>query len=155
MNWHRAQTNIGIAKFTYEDPEFRDFVDNLDRINALADEAPGFVWRFVQEDEYEAGRESFEDENVLFNMSVWESKDALLDYVYHTDHVNILRRRAEWFRQLDRPIMVMWWVPAGTLPTAADARRRLDLLAEKGPTAEAFTFRHFFEAPDARETASG
>ena len=154
MNWHLAQTNIGIAKYTYDQPEFADFVDNLDRINALADDSPGLVWRFAQEDEHEAGRDVFEDDNVLFNMSVWESREALQDYVYQTDHVNILRRRAEWFVKLDRPIMAMWWIPAGTLPSVADARHRLDLIAQHGPTAEAFTFRHFFEAPIAKETAS-
>ena len=155
MSWHLAQANIGIAKYSYEDPEFADFVDNLDRINGLADRSPGFVWRYVQEDEYEAGRESFGDENVLFNMSVWESKESLLDYVYQSDHVDILRRRAEWFIKLERPVMAMWWVPAGTLPTVADARYRLDVLAENGPSAEAFTFRRFFTAPEWQETASG
>ena len=154
MKWHLAQTNIGIAKYAYDEPEFADFVDNLDRINALADEAPGFVWRYVAEDETEAGRDVFEDDKMLFNMSVWESKQALLDYVYQTDHVHILRRRAEWFVKLNQPIMAMWWIPAGTLPTVADARQRLDLLAEKGPTIEAFTFRHFFDAPDERESAN-
>ena len=155
MNWHLAQTNIGVAKYTYDQPEFADFVDNLERINALAEESPGFVWRFVQDDEHEAGRDVFEDENVLFNMSVWESREALQDYVYQTDHVNILRRRAEWFVKLDRPIMAMWWIPAGTVPTVADARYRLDLIAKHGPTAEAFTFRRFFEAPVAKDIASG
>lgn len=151
MNWHLAQTNIGVAKFSYEEPAFADFVDNLDRINALADRAPGFVWRYVQEDEHEAGRDAFGDENVLFNMSMWTSREALMDYVYKSDHVDILRRRAEWFVSLDRPIMAMWWQAAGTTPTISDARHRLDLLAERGPTQDAFTFRHFFEPPVLQE----
>ena len=155
MKWHLAQTNIGISKYTYDEPEFADFVDNLDRINALADAAPGFIWRFVQEDEHEAGRDVFGDENVLFNMSMWESRDALMDYVYQTDHVHILRRRAEWFQSLDRPILALWWQPAGTKPTVTEARHRLDLLAERGPSQDAFTFRHFFEPPDLQEAGIG
>ena len=155
MNWHLAQANIGVAKYRYDDPAFAGFVDNLDRINALADASPGFVWRYVQEDEHEAGRAVFGDENVLFNMSMWESREALMDYVYRSAHVDILRRRAEWFLPQDRPILTLWWQPAGTKPTVAEARCRLDLLAERGPGPDAFTFRHFFEAPRRRESASG
>lgn len=155
MKWHLAQANIGIARYTYDQPEFADFVDNLDRINALADNAPGFVWRFVQDDEHEAGRDVFGDENVLFNMSMWESRDALMDYVYKSDHVDILRRRAEWFESLDRPIMALWWQAAGTKPTVTEARHRLDLLAERGPTEDAFTFRRFFDSPELQVSASG
>jgi len=155
MKFHLAQTNIGIARYTYDQPEFAEFVDNLDRINALADEAPGFVWRYVQDDEYEAGRDIFGDANVLFNLSMWESRESLMDYVYQSDHVHILRKRADWFVPLDRPIMALWWQPAGTKPTVTEARHRLDLLAEMGPTEDAFTFRRFFEAPAGRESALG
>ena len=155
MNWHLAQTNIGIAKFDYENPLFAEFVDNLDRINALADDAPGFIWRFVQEDENEAGRDVFGDENVLFNMSVWESKEALMDYVYKSGHVDILRKRAEWFIAQDRPILALWWQPAGTKPTVTEAKHRLERLAQVGPTEDAFTFRRFFEAPQMEKADAG
>ena len=155
MKWHLSQANIGVARYTYEQPEFADFVDNLDRINALADESAGFVWRFVQEDEHEAGRDVFADENVLFNMSVWESREALMDFVYRTEHVEFVRRRAEWFVPLDRPIMALWWQPAGTPPTVMEAKHRLDRLARSGSTPGAFTFRRFFDAPAETETVSG
>jgi len=155
MNWHLAQTNIGIAKFDYENSLFAEFVDNLDRINALADDAPGFIWRFVQEDENEAGRDVFGDENVLFNMSVWESKEALMDYVYKSGHVDILRKRAEWFIPQDWPILALWWQPAGTKPTVTEAKHRLERLAQVGPTEDAFTFRRFFEAPQMEKADAG
>jgi len=155
MNWHLAQTNIGIAKFDYENSLFAEFVDNLDRINALADDAPGFIWRFVQEDENEAGRDVFGDENVLFNMSVWESKEALMDYVYKSGHVDILRKRAEWFIPQDRPILALWWQAAGTKPTVTEAKYRLERLAQAGPTEDAFTFRRFFEAPQMEKADAG
>ena len=147
MNYHLAQVNIGHAKYSYEDARFADFVDNLDRINALADAAPGFVWRYVQEDETEAGRDVFGDERLLFNMSMWESREALMSYVYETDHVDILRRRAEWFVPMNRPILALWWQPAGTIPTVLESRHRLERLEQLGPGEDAFTFRHFFAAP--------
>lgn len=147
MKWHLAQVNVGVARFGYDDPRFADFVDNLDRINALADSSDGFVWRYVQEDELEAGRDVFGDESLLFNMSMWESREALMDYVYKSDHVNILRRRAEWFVQQDRPIQALWWQPAGTIPTVTEAKHRLEMIAQHGPTEDAFTFRRYFDPP--------
>lgn len=147
MNWHLAQVNIGAARYGYEDSRFAEFVDNLDRINALADESPGFVWRYVQEDEHEAGNDVFGDESLLFNMSLWESREALMDYVYKSDHVHILRKRAEWFVHQDRPILALWWQPAGTIPTVTEAKHRLELIARLGPSEDAFTFRRFFDPP--------
>lgn len=155
MKWHLAQANIAIAKYTYADPLFAEFVDNLERINALADVTPGFVWRYVQEDEQSAGRDVFGDENVLFNMSIWESKGALMDYVYRSDHVDILRKRAQWFIPQNRPILALWWQPAGVIPTVMEAKHRLDRLAQAGPTADAFTFGRFFDVPREREFAHG
>jgi hypothetical protein len=155
MNWHLAQVNVGVAKFGYEDPRFSEFVDNLDRLNVLADESPGFVWRYVQEDERDAGRDVFGDKSLLFNMSMWESKEALMDYVYKSDHVQILRRRAEWFVNQDRPILALWWQSEGTIPTVVEAKHRLERLAQAGPTEDAFTFRHFFEAPQIEDYANG
>lgn len=155
MKFHLAQTNVAIAKYGYEDPRFAGFVNNLDRINALADSSPGFVWRYIAEDETEAGTEVFGDDNMLFNMSVWESKESLMNYVYQSAHVEILRKRADWFDVMDGPIQTLWWLPAGTRPTVAEARRRLELLRQNGPTQDAFTFRRFFEAPTMGATANG
>jgi hypothetical protein len=155
VSWHLAQVNIGIAKYTYEDPRFAEFVDNLERINTLAESAPGFVWRYVQDDEYEAGRDVFGYDAMLFNMSLWNSKKSLMDYVYKSAHVDILRRRAEWFVPLDRPILALWWQPAGTIPTVVEAKHRLERLQQSGPTQDAFTFRRFFPAPQIEEKIHG
>ncbi len=154
MSWHLAQVNIATAKYAYDDPRFSGFVDNLDRINTLADDAPGFVWRYVAEDETAAGTEVFKDDKVLFNMSVWKSREALMDYVYKTAHVDILRKRAEWFDQQKGPFIALWWQRAGELPTVMEAKHRLELLANSGPTENAFTFRHFFDAPSGGSTES-
>jgi hypothetical protein len=50
---------------------------------------------------------------------------------------------------------VLWWIPAGAIPTLDEARRRLDLLAERGPTPEAFTFQQRFPPPHSSETGQG
>src|SRR5919108_4052308 len=50
MAWHVAQVNIGRLRAPVDDPLVADFVAGLDRINALADGAPGFVWRLQTED---------------------------------------------------------------------------------------------------------
>ena len=155
MNWHLAQVNTGVARFGYEDPRFQEFVENLERINTLAEESPGFVWRFTQEDECEAGRDVFDDESLLFNMSMWESKEALMDYVYKSEHVHILRKRAQWFVNQEGPILALWWQQAGTIPTVVEAKLRLERLERDGPTGDAFTFRRFFDAPQSEEMAYG
>lgn len=155
MKWHLAQTNIGIGRYHYDDPRMAEFVDNLAHINELADNSPGFIWRYEQEDDYEAGREVFGDDTMLFNMSMWESKDVLMDYAYRSEHVRFLRRRAEWFVPCDKPTLALWWQPAGTKPTVVEARHRLELLMQSGPTIDSFTFRHFFDPPEMEAACGG
>ena len=45
MNVHLAQINSGRLRAPLDDPKIAGFVAQLDPINALADAAPGFVWR--------------------------------------------------------------------------------------------------------------
>jgi Domain of unknown function (DUF3291) len=63
--------------------------------------------------------------------------------------VDVLRRRREWFEKLAEAHLALWWLPAGRIPTTADAESRIRLLREKGPTPEAFTFRTPFGPPGA------
>ena len=94
MEWHLAQVNIGRLRARVDDPLIADFVANLDRINALADAAPGFVWRLQTEDgNATAIRPADDDELLAINLSVWESVEALADYVYRSAHVELMRRR--------------------------------------------------------------
>lgn len=146
-----AQLNIAVMKAPLDSPVMADFVDNLDRINALADGAPGFVWRLQDEDGDATALRPFGDD-VLVNMSVWESIDALNAYVYRSDHVGVMRRRKEWFERMKEAYMVLWWIPAGHRPTAQEAAERLALLRQEGPTSNAFSFRNAFPSPDAAST---
>ena len=143
---HLAQLNIGHAKAPMDSPLLADFVSNLDRINALADEAPGFVWRLQSEDGNALEFRIF-DEHTLVNMSVWEDVESLREYTYKSAHVEIMKRRKEWFHLMDEMYMVLWWIPAGHIPTIEEAAERLELLRANGPTAEAFTFKQAFPEP--------
>ncbi|MDH3740809.1 MAG: DUF3291 domain-containing protein, partial [Hyphomicrobiales bacterium] len=46
---HLAQLNVGTMLYPQDDPRMAGFMDNLDRVNAIADRAPGFVWRLQDE----------------------------------------------------------------------------------------------------------
>ena len=143
-----AQLNIAIMKEPLESPSMADFVASLDRINALAEAAPGFVWR-LQTEEGDATAMRPMGEDTLVNMSVWRDIESLNRYVYGTAHVDIMRRRKEWFERMRDASVVLWWVRQGHRPTVPEAIAKLELLRTQGPSAEAFTFRHAFMAPDA------
>ncbi|HKC50938.1 MAG TPA: DUF3291 domain-containing protein [Myxococcota bacterium] len=144
-----AQANVAQMRAPLTDPVMEGFRSQLERINALADRSAGFVWR-LQTDEGDATAiRAFDDPLLLFNMSVWESLAALHAYVYQSEHVGPLRGRRAWFHALRGPSLVLWWIPAGHTPTVAEARAKLDLLRELGPTSAAFTFRQPFPAPGA------
>lgn len=146
--FHLAQLNIGRMVAPIDAPEVADFVAALDPINAIADDAPGFVWRLQTEEGNATAIHVFEgDDLLLINMSVWESIDALSEFVYRSDHVDVMRRRREWFEKMDELFFVLWWIPAGTLPEPDEAKARLEHLRTHGPTPHAFTFRQSF-APD-------
>ena len=147
-----AQLNVGIIKGPMDSPVMADFAANLERINALADHAPGFAWRLQTEEGDATSIRPFENENLLLNMSVWRNLQALHQYVYGSAHLQVMRRRREWFERMPEAFMVLWWVPAGHRPSIAEAIAKLDVLRAKGPTAEAFTFRQSFPPPDAVPT---
>ena len=126
MEWHVAQVNIGRLRARVDDPLIADFVAGLDRINAVADAAPGFVWRLQTEDgNATAIRPVDDDELLAINLSVWESVEALADYVYRSEHVELMRRRREWFERYGTSYLALWWTPAGTIPTVPEAMARI------------------------------
>jgi hypothetical protein len=150
-DFHLAEINIGRFRAPVGDPMIADFVANLERINALADGSPGFIWRLTGEGGDATDiKPDANDDLMAVNMSVWESPQALGAFVYRSDHLPIMRRRAEWFEKLEL-YMALWWVPAGHIPTVAEGMAKVETLRRLGPTAEVFTFRHTFPAPDANE----
>jgi hypothetical protein len=149
LGWELAQLNVGIIKAPMDSPVMADFAANLERINAVAEGSPGFVWRLQTEAGDATAIRPFDDPNLLVNMSVWRDVASLNAYVYSSAHVEIMRRRREWFERLDQAFLVLWWVPAGHRPGIDEAVARLERLRSLGPTAEAFTFRQAFSKPDA------
>ncbi len=146
--WHLAQLNVGRMVAPTSAPEVAEFMAALDPINALADAAPGFVWRLQTDSGNATDIHEFDDPLLLLNLSVWESIETLRAFTYTTAHTDVLRRRREWFDKLGEAHLVLWWVPAGHIPTTAEAIERLERLRRDGPTPAAFTFRAPFE-PDA------
>lgn len=147
---HLAQANVALMRAPLEDPLMDGFRNQLDRINALADASPGFVWRLQTAEGNATAVRVYENERILFNMSVWESIEALHRYVYRSDHAGPLRDRRQWFERHDPPVLVLWWIPAGHVPSVEEAKHRLELLKANGPTPEAFTFRQPFPPPGQR-----
>ena len=148
-----AQVNIALPREPLDSPALAEFVAALDPVNALAYTSPGFVWRLQTEDGDATGIRAFGDDRLIVNQSVWESLEALRGFVYSSGHREVLRRRREWFDRMVDAFLALWWVPAGTLPTVADAEARLAHLREHGPTPHAFTFRESFPPGGAPEPA--
>lgn len=143
-DYHLAQVNIGRMLGPIDGPVMADFVAQLDEINALAESQPGFVWRLAGEENNATHLRVFDDEMMIINMSVWQDLDALYQFTYYSGHIEVFRRRREWFSMMTTPYMVMWYVPAGTLPTPQDAKAKLEYVEQHGPTPLAFTFKQRF-----------
>ena len=143
--FHLAQANIARMRAPQDDPVMAGFVRRIEALNALADAAPGFVWRLDTDDGTTTSPSAFDDELTLFNLSVWESIEALKDYVYRSNHVAAVQKRSEWFERPGNSPLVLWWIEAGSIPTEAEALQRFALLWENGPSAKAFTFRKRFK----------
>jgi heme-degrading monooxygenase HmoA len=140
-----AQFNLARLRAPMEAPETAEFVAALDAVNALAERSPGFVWRHVTDYGDPESAFAYDDELVIWTMSVWTSIEALRAFVYRTDHNAYLRRRREWFEAPTEASVVMWWVDDGTVPTVQDGIARLERLRAEGPSPAAFTFRSTFD----------
>ncbi|WP_432986879.1 DUF3291 domain-containing protein [Dactylosporangium sp. CA-233914] len=147
MTAQLAQLNVGVPVGPRDDPRMADFYAELERINAAADGWPGFVWRLVDDSGADATALRPFGGDLMVNMSVWTDLAALREYTFRSGHLDVLRRRREWFVPLGEPHLVMWWVPEGHRPALAEARERLDLLRDAGPSPSAFTFRDTFPPP--------
>ncbi len=137
MKQHLAQLNIGRAKYDNDDPRFAGFIDNLDKVNGVADRSKGFIWRLKEEDGEKAISPT-DDPQLIVNLSVWEAAEDLEHFVFNTIHKRIYDRRAAWFPPMEKAHFVMWWIPAGHIPTVDEAFEKLEKLRADGPTDDAF-----------------
>ncbi|THF84882.1 DUF3291 domain-containing protein [Deinococcus sp. KSM4-11] len=141
---HLAQVNIGRLVAPLDSEQLHGFTSRLDEINALADGWPGFVWRLQGDGDSATDLRPFKDDTILVNMSVWGDVEALRDYVYRSDHLQLLRERRQYFQHMREAFTALWWVPAGHRPTTTEAWERLMHLRRHGPTTHAFTFGQTF-----------
>ena len=144
-----AQLNIARMVAPLESPEMNDFVGNLDYINGLAEQSPGYVWRLQTEDGNATALRPF-GENMLVNLSVWKDVESLGGFVYQSAQIEIMRRRKEWFKNTPEAFMVLWWIPVSHIPTVDEAKVRLDHLRVNGSGPTAFTFSKAYPIPDSQ-----
>ncbi len=147
MEYHLAQVNTARMHADLDDPLMSGFVQRLDEINTLADCSKGFVWRFQTEEGDATYLRPFDDQQILFNMSVWETFDDLRNYVYASKHVELLKSKASWFTKLSEAHLALWWVKKGHLPTVDEALEKLHSLEANGPSSGVFTFAKPYPMP--------
>jgi len=145
---HLAQLNIAKAKHSLDAPEIKEFIDNLDPINQLAESSDGFIWRLKDESGDATNIQAFDDPNIIVNMSVWDSVDALKNFMFRTHHRDFLRRKKEWFHNIPEDSYVLWWVPVGHIPSIDEAIEKLEYLRKNGDTPQAFSFKSNFSEVD-------
>lgn len=148
MDLQIAQLNVGRLLHPLDHPQVTEFVNGLDEINALAESSPGFVWRFQTEsgNATDAQHPWSADPFMLVNMSVWETPEDLKNFVYRSGHLDYYLKRSQWFEKLPQAHYVLWWVPAGHIPTLREAEERLEYYRRCGATPYAFWFGKLFPA---------
>ena len=155
--YHLTQVNIARMVAPLSDPRMAEFVAKLGEVNALAEASPGFIWRLQTSAGNATALRAYEDDLILFNMSVWASLEALSHYVYamESEHRQVMKQRRRWFEHFDGPYLALWWIPEGHIPTIEEAKARLESVRLCGETAFAFSFKHSFPAPDAQDENRG
>ena len=133
-----GQINVGRAKYPLDDPKMADFVDNLDRINALADRMDGFIWRLQSDQGNATDILLTSDPLALLNVSVWRDAQSLHRFVYHPEHAAFIKRRHEWFEPAEDIIFALWLQPIDQAPSPEQAYARLQHLRDHGASEHAF-----------------
>jgi hypothetical protein len=145
---HLAQVNIARMRAPLTEPLMEGFLARIEELNALADGSPGFVWRLQGSEGNATYLRPYDDDRLLFNLSVWETFERLKQYVYGTVHVEAMKQRHAWFEKMSDAYLALWWVPIGHVPSVDEAKERLEALRIAGPTPFAFTFRQSFPFPE-------
>lgn len=149
MKHQLAQINVArMTGVNIQDPIMKEFVENLDRVNELAERSPGFVWRLKDESNNASSFNPYNDEQVIINISVWESIESLENFTYKTFHTDFLKRRKEWFLKYGQAHFALWWIEAGKFPSVEVAVERLASLQRDGAGERAFTFKDRFGMPN-------
>jgi hypothetical protein len=144
LAYHIAQINIARMLAPINDPVMAEFVAQLAPVNALADQTPGFVWRLQTDSGDATSLKVYDDDMIIINLTVWESVEALRQFVYKNEHSRVLRDRKRWFEKFEGPYYALWWIVTGHIPTIEEGKERLDHLRQHGDSAYVFSFKHIF-----------
>ena len=139
-NFQLAQINVAHAIDDLDSATLAGFVNRLDEINALADSAPGFVWRLISDENDSSYIPAYKNPRIIVNLSVWENLESLKMFVYRSAHVELIQQKKDWFKPVTTAHMALWWVPKDTQPSESDGAHRLSHLTKHGTSPEAFTF---------------
>jgi hypothetical protein len=143
-----AEINIAKMKgVDINDPIMKEFVDNLDYVNEIAENSEGFVWRLKDENNNATSLNPYNDERIIINVSVWENIETLENFMYRTFHSDFLKKRKEWFLAFGTAHTAIWWIPKGHIPSIHEALEKLDFLQKNGASSSSFDFRNKFPAP--------
>ena len=137
-----AEFDIVRCRAPLDDPSMQEFVDNLDRVFSLAESCPGFVWRLNEDENDASSYLLYDDADILVNMSVWESAEDLLHFMFETEHKNIMPKGKQWFIPMNQPKVACWWIEENTIPTLQEGRSRLEYLQQQGDSEYAFGHRN-------------
>ena len=149
MKYQLAQINVArMVGVNIEDPIMKEFVDNLDSVNELAENSPGFIWRLKDDSNNASNFNPFNDEQVIINISVWKDVESLENFTYKTFHTDFLKRRKEWFRKYGKAHFALWWIEKGNYPSIEDSIKRLEYLELNGTSEKAFNFKVKFSKPN-------
>ena len=150
MDYKVAQVNIAKVLAPLDSPIMADFINNLDRINTLAESSSGFVWRLMDYGNATSIK-IYGDEFLIVNMSVWKDIHSLFQFTYQSQHLEIFKRRGEWFEKMKEMHMALWYVSPDHTPTVAEAEEHLNYLRAHGDSPYAFTFKKRFTAVESLE----
>jgi hypothetical protein len=154
VDHHLAQVNVSRLLAPLDSPLLAPFVAALDEVNAEGERSPGYRWRLQTESGNATDVEGFgwdvgDSHGVIVNLTTCADTRSLSDFIFGGRHLEIMRRRREWFHPVVEATTALWWIPAGTRPGVEDAEGRVRHLRKHGPSPYAFTIRHHYPGPDA------
>lgn len=149
MSHTLAQANAALTRHPFDHPELADLSRQIEAINALAMDSPGFIQHVIPQRETDLERvgqwlNSKTTARIFFNMSVWDSIESLRKFTYHTQHRELIGRKKDWLVPSCNASYVLWWIPRNTVPTVTDACQRLQEISARGPSSVAFDLKTTF-----------
>ena len=162
-----AFSSFSIMKQPYGDPVVAGFEALTPPVFAAAEDAPGFIDRareiddlthlgnferswgewgdFAVPDYYDGGFE-IATETRAGTLSLWKDVESVFQFTYGGLHGRAFNQRHKWFRKIDYPTHVIWWIPKGEIPTWRESVKRYNHLDKNGPKAFAFNFSKTFDS---------